>query len=195
MTLNPQSWAVRVAAAALPYVLVGTLAGGLAGAGAWHLQGQHWQARYDREALVRAGAEALAKAEADAIRESQRDQADAAAEAHATELASINEQLGGARAHIATLSDRQCLGAGTVRVLNSIAPGPASPADVRAAAGNPSDAAPTPSPAAHDAAEDEYASERDVSEFIAACRAQYGEVSSQVIQILDIEEARHAGGR
>lgn len=195
MTFNPQSWAVRVAAAALPYVLVGALAGGLAGAGAWHLQGQRWQARYDREALVRAGEEVLAMAEAEAIRESQRDQAGAAAMAHATELASINEQLGDAYAHIATLSDRQCLGAGTVRVLNSIAPGPTGHGDVRAAAGNPSGAAPTPSPAAHDAARDEYASERDVSEFIAACRAQYGEVSSQLNQILDIEDARLAGGR
>lgn len=195
MALNPQSWAVRVAAATLPYVLVGSLAGGLSAAGAWHLQGQRWQARYDREALERAGEEALATAAADAIRESQRDQADAAAEAHATELASINKQLGGARAHIATLSDRQCLGAGTVRVLNSIAAGSSSHGDVRAVPVDPSGAAPTPSPAAHDAAEGEYASERDVSEFIAACRAQYGEVSSQLNQILDIEDARHAGER
>ncbi len=159
------------------------------------MQGQRWQARYDREALARSGEEALATAVADAVRESQRDQAGAAAEAHATELASINEQLGGSRAHIATLSDRQCLGAGTVRVLNNIAPGPAGHGDVRTAASNPSSAAPTPSPAAHDAEQDEYASERDVSEFIAACRAQYGEVSSQLNQILDIEEARNAGGR
>lgn len=195
MALNPQSWAVRVAAAGLPYVLVGALAGGLSAAGAWHLQDQRWQAFYDREALRRAKEEALFDAAVDAMRSAWREQGDAAAAAHATELASINEELGGARAHIATLSDRQCLGAGTVRVLNGIAAGPAGDRDVRAAAANPSGAAPTPSPAAHDAAEDEYASERDVSEFIAACRAQYGEVSSQVNKILDIEDTRHAGGR
>lgn len=195
MVLNPQAWAVRVAAAALPYVLAGVLSAGLSAAGAWHLQGQRWQARYDREALDRAGEEALELAAANALLASMRDQADGASLRHAIELQSINEQLGGAHAHIATLSDRQCLGAGTVRVLNSIAPGSSSGGDVRAAAGNPSGAAPTPSPAAHDAAQDEYASERDVSEFIAACRAQYGEVSSQVNQILDIEDARHAGGR
>lgn len=195
MVLNPQAWAVRVAAAALPYVLVGALAAGLSAAGAWHLQGQRWQARYDREALARAAEEALFIAAADTLRAAWRDQADAAAADHATELASIKKQLGGAYAHIATLSDRQCLGAGTVRVLNGIASGPSSGGDVRAAAVNPSGAAPTPSPAAHDAAQDEYASERDVAEFIAACRAQYGEVRSQVNQILDIEDARHAGGR
>lgn len=195
MALNPQSWAVRVAAAALPYVLVAVLAGGLFAAGAWHLQDQRWQARYDRETQQRTEAEALSTAAAEALRQSQRDQADAEAADHALELVTINKQLGDARAHIATLFDRQCLGAGTVRVLNSIVPSPTGHGDVRAAAGNPSSAAPNPSPAAHDAAEDEYASERDVSEFIAACRAQYGEVSSQVNQILDIEEARHAGGR
>lgn len=195
MTLNPQAWAVRVAAAVLPYVLVGALAGGLSGAGAWHLQGQRWQARYDRETLARAAEEALFIAAADALRAAWRDQADTAAAEHATELASIQKQLGGAHAHIANLSDRQCLGAGTVRVLNSIAPGSSSGGDVRSAAVDPSGAAPTPSPAAHDAAPDEYASERDVADFIAACRAQYGEVSSQVNQILDIEDARHAGGR
>lgn len=195
MALNPQSWAVRVAAAALPYVLVGALAGGLSAAGAWHLQGQRWQVRYDREALARAGEDALELAAANALLASMRDQADGASLRHAIELQSINEQLGGAHAHIATLSDRQCLSAGTVRVLNSIASSSSSGGDVRAVAVDPSGAAPTPSPAAHDAAQDEYASERDVSEFIAACRAQYGEVSSQVNQILDIEDARHAGGR
>lgn len=195
MALNPQSWAVRVAAAALPYVLVGALAGGLSAAGAWHLQGQRWQARYDREALERAGKEELAEAVAEALRESWRDLADGKAGDHALELAVIKEQLGDAHAHIATLSDRQCLGAGTVRVLNGIAPGPSGDGDVRAAAGDLDGAAQTPSPAAHDAAPDEYASERDVAEFIAACRAQYGEVSSQMNKILDIEEARHAGGR
>lgn len=194
MVLNPQAWAVRVAAAALPYVLASALAGGLSAAGAWHLQGQRWQARYDSEALARAAEEALFIAAADALRAAWRDQAGAAAAEHATELASIQKQLGGAHAHIATLSDRQCLGAGTVRVLNSIAPGSSSGGDVRAAAFDPSGAAPTPSPAAHDAPQNEYASERDVADFIAVCRAQYGEVSSQVNQILDIEDARHIGG-
>lgn len=195
MLTNPQNWAVRVAAAALPYVLTGSIAGGLAAAGAWHLQEQRWQARYDREALRRAEEDALFTAAADALRAAWRDQADAAAGAHADELASINEQLGGARAHIEKLSDRQCLGAGTVRMLNGIASGTTGVGDVRAAAVNSSSAARTPSPTAHDATQDEYASERDVSEFIAACRAEYGKVSSQLIQILDIEEARHAGGR
>ena len=195
MALKPQSGAVRVAAAALPYVLIGALASGLSAAGAWHRQGQRWQARYDREALDRVGKEVLAAAAAEAWRAAEREQADAAAAAHAAELVSINKQLGGARAHIEKLSDRQCLGAGTVRVLNRIAADSAGVGDVRAAAGDPSGAAPTPSPAAHDAAHDEYASERDVSEFIAVCRAQYGEVSSRLNQVLDIEEARQAGGK
>lgn len=68
------------------------------------------------------------------------------------------------------------MGGGIVRVLNSIAPDPSIHGDVRAGAVDPSGAAPTPSHAAHDA----YASERAVSEFIAACRTQYGELSSQV---------------
>ena len=63
---------------------------------------------------------------------------------------------------------------GTGGVLNAIGGEP-----VRAASGN---AAGAPQAVATD---------RDVSTAIAACRAGYGEVASQLNQVLDIEDRRH----
>lgn len=187
--LNPQSWAVRVAAAALPYVLLGVACAAAGAAGGWHFTGQAWQARYDREALARIEAQRLKDKAADQARRAERKTADTAAGDHAAALEKLNTQLGGAHAQIALLSRRQCLDAGTVRMLNGIgAPAPGAD-DVRAAAGDSASAAPTPSSAAHDAAG--YASERDVAEDIASCRAGYAELASQVNKILDIEDARH----
>lgn len=186
--LNPQSWAVRVAAAALPYVLLGVACAAAGAAGGWHFTVQAWQARYDREALARAEARRLSDQAADLRRQAERKTADAAAGEHATALEKLNTQLGGAHAQIALLSRRQCLDAGTVRMLNGIGAAAPSPGDVRAAAGDSASAAPTPPPAAHDAAR--YASERDVAEDIASCRAGYAELASQVNGILDIEDSR-----
>lgn len=186
--LNPQSWAVRVAAAALPYVLLGVACAAAGAAGGWHFTGQTWQARYDREALARAEAQRLADKAADLKRKVERKTADTAAVAHATALEKLNTQLGGAHAQIALLSRRQCLDAGTVRMLNDIGVAAPGAGDVRAVAGDSSSAAPTPAPAAHDAAG--YASERDVAEAVADCRGRYVELASQLDQILDIEGSR-----
>lgn len=182
--LNPQSWAVRVAAAALPYLLLGTACA----AGGWYFTGQAWQARYDREALSRLEYQRLADKAADLKRHSERATADKAAGEHATTLETLNKQLGGAHAQIALLSRRQCLDAGTVSMLNGIGAAAPRADNVRAVARDSSSAAPTPSLAAHDAAE--FASERDVAEAIAICRIRYEELLSQVNGILDIEENR-----
>ncbi len=93
---------------------------------------------------------------------------------HVAQVSKLSTQLGDARAHIATLSGRPCLSAGSVRVLNAIGEQPGG-----TAASQPAGASET------------VATDRDVSTFIAACRAQYGEVSSQLNQILDIEDRRH----
>lgn len=188
--LNPQSWAVRVAATTLPYVLLGVVCAAAGAAGGWHLTGQAWQARYDREAMARAEAQRLADKAADLARQAERKTADTAAGEHAAVLKKLNTQLGGAHAQIALLSRRQCLDAGTVRMLNDIGAADPGADDLRAAAGNSASAAPPPSPAAYNAAG--YASERDVAEAVATCRAMYSELASQVNQILDIEGARDA---
>lgn len=186
--LNPQSWVVRGAAAALPYVLLGAACAAAGAAGGWHFTGQAWQARYDREALSRLESQRLADKAADLKRQAERATADKAAGEHATTLEILNKQLGGAHAQIALLSRRQCLDAGTVRMLNNIGAPNTGAGSVRAVAGDSASAAPTSSPAAHDAAG--YASERDVAEGLAICRASFAELYSQVNRILDVEDAR-----
>lgn len=104
----------------------------------------------------------------------QRKFSDVVSGKHAGVVARLSNQLGDARAHIATLSGRPCLTAGTVGVLNAIGEQPGG-----AAAGEPAGPA------------EGVATDQDVSTFIAACRTQYGEVSSQLNQILDIEDRRH----
>ncbi|HYW57661.1 MAG TPA: hypothetical protein VE934_11915 [Polaromonas sp.] len=108
----------------------------------------------------------------------QRKFSDVASGKHAGALSKLSTQLGDARAHIANLSDRPCLSARTVGVLNAIGEQPGGAA--------------TSEPAG---ASEAVATARDVSTFIAACRAQYGEVSSQINQILDIEDRRHPPGQ
>lgn len=103
----------------------------------------------------------------------QRKFNDKAAGDHAAELARLSNQLGIAREHLPTLPGRACLDAGTVRVLNDIGNQP-----VPAAAGKP------------DGAPKAAATDRDVATAISICRAWYGELSSQVNQILDIEAKR-----
>ena len=125
-----------------------------------------------------AGIDAQRELAAEALRQSdalqQRKFSDQAAGQHAGAVATLSTQLGNAREKIAKLSGRACLDADTVGVLNAIGGQP-----VRAAAGNPAREAGA------------VATDRDVSAAIAACRAGYGEVASQLNQILDIEEWRH----
>lgn len=184
--LNPQSWAVRMAAAALPYVLLGVACAAAGAAGGWHLTGQAWQARYDREALSRLEAQRLADKAADFKRQAERATADKAAGEHAKTLETLNNQLGGAHAQIALLSRRQCLDAHTVRMLNDIGAAVPNADDMRAVAGDSASEAKTSSAVG----EDSYASEQNVAEAIAVCRSMYADVSSQLDKILDIEAAR-----
>ena len=128
-----------------------------------------------------AGVDAQRELVAKELRESdsrqQRKFSDTAAGKHASTVATLSNQLGNAREKIANLSGRACLDVDTVRVLNAIGGQP-----VRATA---SDAAGAPQAAASD---------RDVGTAIAVCRAGYGEIESQLNQILDIEERRLSGG-
>lgn len=113
----------------------------------------------------------------------QRIFGDKASTTHAAALAVINNKLGDAREEIALLSGRECLDARTVGMLNDIgrepvpasAREPASAASALAAGGGL-----------------RFATERDAASAIAVCRARYAEVSSQVNQILDVEDARAA---
>ena len=108
---------------------------------------------------------------------------DQAAANHASELAIINNKLGDARAQIATLSGRECLSAGTVGMLNAIGDQP-----VPAAAGQP--AGETAATAAGTGIR--FSTDRDTASAIAVCRARYAEVSDQLNQVLDIEDARYS---
>jgi hypothetical protein len=112
----------------------------------------------------------------------QRSFDDKAATTHAAALAAINKKLGDSRAYITKLSDRECLGARTVSLLNGTGDQP-----VPAAASEPESS--TTTIAAGRGLR--FSTERDVAGAIAICRARYAEVSSQVNQILDIEEARN----
>ena len=128
-----------------------------------------------------AGVDAQRELAAEAVRKSdaiqQRKFSDQSAGQHAGTIATLSTQLGNAREKIATLSGRTCLDAGTVSMLNAIGGQP-----VRTAA---SDTAGAPQA---------FATDRDVSAAIATCRAGYGEIESQLNQILDIEERRPPGG-
>lgn len=160
------------------------LGAAIAASGAWQVQAWRWGA----QEADRMRAEQTAATAREATARQQRFDADQAAAKHAATLATLNSQLGGARAHIALLSDRQCLTAGTVRMLNGIG---ASGLGVRAPTGEP---ASTAAAAAGSAADSGYATERDTAGHIALCRARYAEVSGQLAQILDIEDKRHPPG-
>lgn len=163
------------------------LSAAIAAAGAWQVQAWRWAAADGQ----RAEQELLAQQARETDARQQRRFADRAAGLHAQQIARIQTKLGDARAHIARLSDRQCLTAGTVRMLNNLG---ASGLGVRAPAGQPAGAsAAAAGPATDDAAEG-YATERDTAEHIAICRARYAAVSDQLNQILDIEDARHPAG-
>lgn len=166
------------------------VAAALAGAGAWQVQEWRWHANNAADAQQRQQAEDLARELREADARQQRLLADRKVGEHAAALAGINTQLGDARAHIAKLSDRRCLDAGTVGMLNAIGK-PAAGLGLRAPAGDPAGAPAAAAGPAADAGAG-YASERDAAEHIALCRARYAEVSSQLNKIIDIEEARDA---
>ena len=162
------------------------LGAAIAATSAWQVQAWRWGAA-DAD---RMRAEQTAATAREATARQQRFDADQAAAQHAATLAQLNTKLGDARAHIARLSDRQCLGAGTVRMLNGIG---ATGLGVRAPAANPAGAPPAPAAPAPDDAPG-YATERDTADHIATCRASYAAVSDQLNQILDIEDKRHPPG-
>lgn len=162
------------------HIAAAAVAGVLAFGAGWQVQSWRWAAA-DGQRIAQEQAAQQAR-ETDARQ--QRRFADQAAARHAAALATVQTQLGDARAHIARLSDRPCLSAGTARMLNNIG---ASGLGVRTPAANPAGAPPAP---AAPAADDGYASERDTAEHIAICRASYAAVSDQLNQILDIEDER-----
>jgi hypothetical protein len=165
------------------HVAAGLLGAAIAAAGAW--QTQEW--RHGAIEAKRLQAEQVARDAQERDAQAQRDFNQTRAGLHAAALAGINTQLGDARAHIAALSTtRICLGAGTVSVLNNI--GKPTGLALRAPAGQSDGAAPAPAGSVDNPGEG--ASERDTAEHIALCRARYAEVSSQLGQILDIEERR-----
>ncbi len=183
------------------YVATALVAAALASAGTWRVQ--EW--RYGAQAAKRLEAQAQAQAaqQSDAIQ--LRRFNDTAAGAHARTVATLNTQLGAARAQLATLSpspDRACFDAGTVGLLNNIG-GPSAP-PARTPAADPAGAAAAPAPDPPDALASGagsgtgirpgsgFASQRDTAQWIATCRAQYAQVADQLNQILDIEDRRSA---
>ena len=169
------------------YAATAIVAGSLAFGAGWKVQA--W--RYDAADADRMRAEQTAAAARESDARQQRRFADQAAARHAATLAQLNAQLGDARAHIARLSDRRCLAAGTVGMLNNI--GAPTGLGMRAPAANPAGAPAAPATPAPDDASS-YATERDTADHIATCRASYAELSSQLNQILDFEDKRHPPG-
>ena len=163
------------------------VAGAIAATSAWQVQA--WRCGAADADRMRAEQTAAAARESDARQQSRF--ADQAAGVHARTVATLNTQLGDARAQIALLSDRQCLAAGTVRMLNNI--GAPTGLGMRATAANPAGAPPAPAAPAPDDASS-YATERDTADHIATCRASYAAVSDQLNQILDFEDRRNPPG-
>jgi hypothetical protein len=181
------------------YAATALIAALLASGATWRVQDWRWTAKTNAEALERNEVTRIADEARQTDAKQQRQFADAAAGKHAATVAAIATQLGDARARIATLSaTRQCLDAGTVRMLNNL--GAAGGIGLRTPAGQPAGAPQAAAaPQADDAAiaDASYASERDTAEWIATCRTQHDELASQVTQILDIEDRRRqsaAGG-
>lgn len=175
------------------YAATALIAALLASGATWRVQDWRWTAKTNAEALQRNEAARVADEARQTDARQQRQFADAAAGKHAAAVAAIATQLGDARARIATLSaTRQCLDAGTVRMLNGL--GAAGGVGLRTPSGQPAGAPKAAAaPKADDAAtsaDPSYASERDTAEWIAICRTQHDELASQVNQILDIEDRR-----
>lgn len=167
------------------YVATGLVAAALAAGGTWRVQEWRYGAKEAQRLEIERQAEEAKQTDA----RQQRQFNDTASGRHATRLATLNTQLGDARAQIATLSrDRQCLDARTVGMLNTL--GTASSLGLRTPAGQP--AGETGAAAAH-TPNTGFASERDIADWIAQCKVNYDAVADQVNQILDIEERRQQG--
>jgi len=124
------------------------------------------------------GADALAQRKADdAAKETLRHVVEAGDKKgieHAEEVDRLNAELARKQRTLYGLTDgRQCLSAAAVRVLNSTGPGA-----VPSAASQPASAAQA------------FATDRDVGDALASCRAEYGKLFDQVNRILDIDEVR-----
>lgn len=173
------------------YVYVGAalVVAALASAGTWRVQEWRWTSKTTAEQLQREETARLAEAARQSDVLQQRKFSDQAAGAHARTVATLNAQLGDARAHVATLSDRQCLDAGTVRLLNATGRLPGG-VGLRTSASHLAGAAASPAGPGADAGAGGYATERDTAAHIAICRAGYAALADQVNQILDIEDRR-----
>lgn len=166
------------------YVAAALAAAALAGAGTWHVQEWRFGAKEAKRLLREREADDLRQADA----RQQRKFNDLAGGKHAAVVDALNRQLGDARARIALLSTtRQCLDAGTVRLLNDI--GRPGGLGLRAAAGQPAGAAGAAAGSGNDGPG---ASERATADHIAVCRAGYARLSDQLNQILDVEARRDA---
>ncbi|MGE4241736.1 hypothetical protein [Ramlibacter sp.] len=145
-------------------------------AGAW--SGREWelgqQAQRDVEAQLARQTDAR----------QQRQFNDLVAGRHAARLEVLNGKLGDAYAHIARLDRAACLDDRTVRVLNDTG----VPDNRGAAAGEPARPAEAASAAGGGL---RWASNISVGNYIAYCRTEYGKVSKQLDEILDIEDRRH----
>lgn len=157
------SWAIQL------IIALAIFAAGAAGGVKWHA---------GQDAIAAQAAAELVKS--DQIQ--QRKFGDQAATSHAQALATINNKLGDAREQIAKLSGRECFGADTAGMLSAVGAEPGA-----AAAGEPA-GAPTATATGTGL---RYSTDRDVAGYIALCRARYGEVTSQLNKILDIEDRRH----
>lgn len=164
----------------------------LASAGTWCVQEWRWTAKTEAEAADRAEVARQADEARQSDARQQRKFSDQSAGAHARTVATLNAQLGDARAHVATLSDRQCLDAGTVRLLNATGRLPGG-VGLRTSASHLAGPAAAPTGSGADVGTGGYATERDTAAHIAICRAGYAALADQVNQILDIEYQRQAG--
>lgn len=173
------------------YVATGLVAAAVASTGTWRVQEWRWGAKEAQ----RLEAQRLAEDARQTDAKQQRQFNDTASGRHAAVVATLKNNLGDARAQIATLSaDRQCLDARTVGMLNTL--GAVSSLGLRTPTGQPADAsAATATHQADSAASTGYASERDTADWIAICRTRHGELANQVNEILDIEERRQQGAQ
>jgi hypothetical protein len=103
---------------------------------------------------------------------------------HAATIETLNTQLVDAYAEIANLSGRACLDGRTVGLLNAT-----GNLSRRPAAPKPADPGPVPQ-ATGDQPALRWASNIDVGQYIAYCRAEYAKVADQLNKVLDIEDRR-----
>ncbi|KAB2906629.1 MAG: hypothetical protein F9K35_00700 [Burkholderiaceae bacterium] len=167
------------------YVATAILAAALSAWGTWSVQAWRYGAKEAKRLQVAQVAEEARQTDA----KQQRQFNDQTSGKHARQVATLNKQLGDSRAQNALLSDRQCLDAGTVRMLNAIGKTPAPTRGLRAPAGQSDGAAAAVAGSGNDASPG-YAGERATADHIAQCRAGYAQLSDQLGKIIDIEERR-----